>query len=307
MASETLQKMEKALGNVMARPMKEVIAELQEIADGDKKNPAPHLAMAIAYGFFERDTSFNATKKCLADAQKLLETGGGRSDDEWKFSENLSKAISSELKIAEIRKSKTEAVSARRQIVEAQMESDKALNNMKRLLAGSIGRTPGSSLLRTIHACVLVLSQNSLSGSDNYRQGMSSLSRISRGNSQVRDLAGYFRIYGYRKFGNYRQAIHVGQILVNRNPRSPQAHNHLGTAYYFGGNYGEAERHYKQAIALAPNEPYAYLSHANLLGRTGKFADARKALDKAKSLDREGRMTSAISRASATIEVRSRG
>lgn len=307
MASETLQKMEKALGKVMARPMKEVLAELQEIADSDKKNPAPHLAMATVQGFFElKRSGFQATKRRLADAQKLLGTGGRGGDDEWKFSENLFKAISSELKIVEMYKSGAKAASEadKRQLFEAQMESRKALNNMKRLLAGPIGRTRGSSLLRTVHSGLLALSQDSPSGSDNYRQGISSLSRISRGKSQVKDLAGFFLTYGYRRFGNYRQAIRVGHMLVDRNGRSPLAHNLLGSAYHFSREYKEAERYFKRAIALAPNEPYAYISHANLLEKTGKFADAKKALEKAASLDRQGELNPIISDVKSTIQVK---
>ena len=89
MTSDTLERMEKVLAKILARPIAEIIAELQEIADRDSKNPAPHLAMTIVSGFY------GISHLDLADARKHLANAGNllkahrEKKPEWKFSNDL--------------------------------------------------------------------------------------------------------------------------------------------------------------------------------------------------------------------------
>lgn len=213
MASQTLQRMQKALAKVVSRPKAEVLAELKEIAAGDRTHPAPHLAMAIVTGFLRHE--FEESKGHLADAGKLLKEWTGGKDAEWEFSDCLFRVLQNEFKVLDARSLKKGAFDE--DVLEASIASRKAILQM-----GSVGKQiKDSMIVNIIYAALRALSLTSNPGSSEFRGGMTMLSARLRAGKEVQDLAGLFLMYGYRKNRDYKQAIRVGLELEKRNPRSP--------------------------------------------------------------------------------------
>jgi tetratricopeptide (TPR) repeat protein len=78
----------------------------------------------------------------------------------------------------------------------------------------------------------------------------------------------------------YREAIEL-------RPEMPEAWNELGHAIKSQGRYQESIAAYEQALRLRPNYPQAleYLGEAYV--KMGRLDDARRILERLRSLDRE--------------------
>lgn len=58
--------------------------------------------------------------------------------------------------------------------------------------------------------------------------------------------------------------------------------------------YQEAEKYFKSAISLAPDDPSGPLGYAQVLMDMGKLNEAKEMLQKAQSLDKQRKLTSMI-------------
>jgi tetratricopeptide (TPR) repeat protein len=70
------------------------------------------------------------------------------------------------------------------------------------------------------------------------------------------------------------------------NPAFSQPYNQLGYAYRFLGRNDEAEKAFKKYIELIPDDPNPYDSYAELLMKTGRFAESIGSYEKALAVDR---------------------
>lgn len=292
MVPQTIEKMEKVLAKIVARPLVQVLAELQQISTSDRGNPAPHLAMAIVRGFYGiSHLDFGDFKRYLARAEKLLKQRRGARNVEWKFLDSLFRVLKNDFaRVDVLERPRKLSVTERRAVAKAAIESRKALMQMGRL----VSQLRDSALVNIIYAVLRSLSLSSGTIGNHYRRGMASLSRIFRGRGEARDLAGFFLIYGYRKNRNYRQALRVGQQLERRNPRAPLPKKMIGSAYYFLRKYSEAERYYKKVISLTPSDPSGPICYVRVLEKMGKLEAAKRELQKAQSLDRRRELTRVI-------------
>lgn len=302
MISETLKKMEQVLGKVVAKPIPEILAELQEIADRDKKNPAPHLAMALVTGFYGiSHLDLQGARKHLDHAEKLLK-GGRETTPEWQFSENLYNLLKSDAsRIDVLEPPKRELTEKEKEsLAKAAIDSRWALMHLGLLRR----RLRESALVDIIYSGLRALSFSSGTQTRDFRLGRARLARIFRGRGESRDLAGFFLMYAYRKNRNYRQAIRTGQILEKRNPRSPLAKKMLGTAYQRAGRYREAEGYFKKVISLVPNDPSGYLCYVRVLEKMGQLEKATEHLRKAESLDTRRELVSVIDQIKAGMAIK---
>ena len=89
-------------------------------------------------------------------------------------------------------------------------------------------------------------------------------------------------LYGGQQ--QYTKAIAEYQKAIDINPEYSLAYNQLGYANRSAGNMAGAEAAFRQYIAHMPNDPNPYDSYAELLMKTGRFAESivqyRKALSR---------------------------
>ena len=83
----------------------------------------------------------------------------------------------------------------------------------------------------------------------------------------------------------YRQAIQCYSRAVEINPRLAISYNQLGYSQRALGNYGEAEKAFKQYIALTPKNPNAFDSYAELLLEMGRYPESIEYYQQALGLD----------------------
>lgn len=88
------------------------------------------------------------------------------------------------------------------------------------------------------------------------------------------------------KEGKIGQAMEVLTEIIEEQPDYGMAHNHLGWVYETKyKDYPRAEKHYKAAIAYAPNYTASYLNYAVLLSTLERFDDLAALLEKAKTVE----------------------
>lgn len=290
MASQILQQVEAAAAQVAAKPIPEVLEQLQQIAQSAPENPIPHLVMAVVSGFARHD--FSDSRQHLENARQLLDQMGAREmpEVERDFARNLHAVLDNELVLGEARLARLAGrrlmTEDRSRMLRAARDSRQALERLGELAP----QLKESALVRTIYPAMLTHAQSLGIKTDEYRRGLRSLRTLAQSQQGVADLAGLFLMYGYRRARDYRRAVEVGQLLVKRNPRSVLPKVMLGNAHYFAGNPREAADQFKRAMAIAPNDPHPHLAYANLLERTGQLQEAREVLQKARQLDRSGRL-----------------
>lgn len=284
MASNTLKRMETAVSHVVAKPAPRVVAELREVAAGDPRNPAPHLAMAVVSGFAHHN--LNECKKHLEDAKRLLREGAGHPHDaEWQYSEGLAQFIEHEIVLFEAKRRGGPA--AAEQLRRAVVGSRAAMARMESLQS-KIG---DSDLVKTLQVASMVHSRTLGTRSPQYRQGMARLRAINGSNAPVKDLAGLFLMYGYRRARNHTRAIEIGKVLEQRNPHAALPKVMLGSVYAAARKYDRAAASLEEAVAIAPNDPHLTLAYARVLRTQGKLTEAKAMLEKTGELDAGGELT----------------
>lgn len=85
--------------------------------------------------------------------------------------------------------------------------------------------------------------------------------------------------------GKYAEALPFLQRAAAEQPREPRVHLYLALAYAHRGDNANAERHFAQAIALAPHDAYVFYNWGAYLHRQGRLQDALKAYETAHRLD----------------------
>ncbi|MCS7301295.1 MAG: tetratricopeptide repeat protein [Fimbriimonadales bacterium] len=91
--------------------------------------------------------------------------------------------------------------------------------------------------------------------------------------------------YDLMRQGKYADALPFLQRAVAEQPREPRVHLYLALAYAHKGDNTNAERHFAQAIALAPYDAYVFYNWGAYLHRQGRLQDALKAYETAHRLD----------------------
>lgn len=85
--------------------------------------------------------------------------------------------------------------------------------------------------------------------------------------------------------GRYTEALPFLQRAVAEQPREARVHLYLALAYTHAGDNANAEKHFAQAIALAPHDAYVFYNWGAYLHRQGRLPDALKAYETAYRLD----------------------
>lgn len=276
MASETLEKMEKVLAGTVAEPRIKVLAELQDIADNDPDNPLPYATMAIVAGFSRYD--IEDSKNYLREAKKTLNKGKGQKNAEWEFSDNLINVVEHEQKQFE---SKAQG--------QKPGKDRKNLDRIKKM-KDIAKQEKDSKSFGMISNAMLAMSTDTGTDTPEYQEGIKDLSDIFKGSDKLKDTAGFFLMYGHRKKKDYDKAIAVGDDLVKKNPKSPLANMTLGSCYHFSNKPDKAEKHYEEALSLAPDDPSIHLGYARALDKAGKTDKAKDSLKKARSADKKGKL-----------------
>jgi tetratricopeptide (TPR) repeat protein len=70
------------------------------------------------------------------------------------------------------------------------------------------------------------------------------------------------------------EAITAYHRVLDIEPRHAAAHINLGTLYYNRQDFGQAERHYREAIVSDPRYSLAYFDLGNVLDETGRVQEA---------------------------------
>jgi type IV pilus assembly protein PilF len=85
----------------------------------------------------------------------------------------------------------------------------------------------------------------------------------------------------YLREGNPQLALEKLERALDQNPRLADAHSVIAIAYDQLGQPDEAEKHYRRATQLAPDNPAAANSYAVFLCRQNRWRDARPYFEKA--------------------------
>ena len=72
------------------------------------------------------------------------------------------------------------------------------------------------------------------------------------------------------------EAKKVFQFVVSEYPKFASAHVNLGYVFALGGDFSNAELHYKKALALNPDNITGLINYSTLLMNQGKYEDAKK-------------------------------
>jgi adenylate cyclase len=81
------------------------------------------------------------------------------------------------------------------------------------------------------------------------------------------------------------EAEAAAKKALTLSPDLPQAHTALASIYSFQWQWALAEKHFKQALALAPNDPELQHQYADWLGAVGRTDESLAASSKAVALD----------------------
>ena len=88
---------------------------------------------------------------------------------------------------------------------------------------------------------------------------------------------------------NNSEAIVSLQKALNKDPRNPEIHRHLGLAYFNLGHYKEALRHWKTSLELDPTHHQTWWCIGNLYESTNQnslaFSAYQKAVETSKVLN----------------------
>lgn len=87
----------------------------------------------------------------------------------------------------------------------------------------------------------------------------------------------------YLREGNPQLALEKLERALDQNPRLADAHSVIAIAYDQLGQPDDAEKHYRRATQLAPDNPAAANSYAVFLCRQNRWRDARPYFEKAAS------------------------
>jgi tetratricopeptide (TPR) repeat protein len=90
----------------------------------------------------------------------------------------------------------------------------------------------------------------------------------------------------------FSRAIAAARKAVALNDSLPEAHRALAFAEMYGSwDFADADKEFRRAIALNPNDSQARRWYANALGELGRFPEALDQMDKAQELDPSSRPT----------------
>ncbi|MFZ2023001.1 MAG: tetratricopeptide repeat protein [Terracidiphilus sp.] len=88
----------------------------------------------------------------------------------------------------------------------------------------------------------------------------------------------------------FSRAIAAARKAVALDDSLPEAHRALAFAEMYGTwDFGDADKEFRRAIALNPNDSQARVWYANALGELGRFPQALDQMDKAQELDPSSR------------------
>lgn len=276
---DRLKRLEEALADAPGRSMDENRAILSRLIEEHPEDPAPHLAMVLVTSFGRTDHL--DAKEQLAAAESLLRRMDTRSDPELAFGQAMLDFFKAESALVQGQIAGPGASATRiRSYVKAAKASRKALKAM----GATMRRLRGApSIARVLFQAMRAHSRARSLKSTDYRMGMRALSQLRRDRKCGR-LAGFFQMYGYRRAGQYRQAVAVGKRLERRYPRSSMIKSMIGSSLGFKGDYKGAVKYHKQAVALAPTDPARQLCLARAYQRVGNFKAASGTLGKASRL-----------------------
>ncbi len=92
----------------------------------------------------------------------------------------------------------------------------------------------------------------------------------------------------------YSRAIAAAREAVALDDSLPEAHRALAFAEMYGAwDFVDADKQFRRAIALNPNDSQARLWYANALGELGRFSEALEQINKAQELDPSSHSTMA--------------
>jgi tetratricopeptide (TPR) repeat protein len=87
-------------------------------------------------------------------------------------------------------------------------------------------------------------------------------------------VVGCFFCASWTQAGIYKDEMTLWSTTVHKNPKSWQAHNHLGAALYTAGRIKEAAPHFKAATVLKPENPESHNNLGLVYSMAGDMKDA---------------------------------
>lgn len=296
--SSILGRIEEILARIVDQPISNIIADLKRLANEEADNPGPYLAMAIVSSFARND--FRAAEEYLSTAKRLL-AADNSNDPELTFSRSLFSLISAEFSLLK-NTSPTRSnilLPVLRARVADEKRSKAAFANLERAV-----KNLDSSLAKTLLAMFRAFSQTNPTKGEDYRRGLQELAQLSR-EGRSADLSSFFLIYAHRRARHYDQAIRAAQDLEVRKPNSPLVKRVIGSCYTYQKNLPDAQRYYRQALSLAPNDPSIQLGMARVLEQMDELDDAQRVINQmTSSLDREVELTPFVRDLNQDLQVR---
>lgn len=280
-----LDRIEAILDRLPDRPLVDTLAELSRLAHAEPNNPAPHLAMTIVSAFARHERADAAQH--LQRARALL-AQANLSDPEMQFAKALCDAISYEFRLLSLERPVRGSATAGALFERARADrgATGAIQSMADIAAKKLGH---STLAATLTAALQSLARAITPNEAKHGQGVTALGRLSaNGNSQ--SLAAFFLVYAHRRVRNYPEAIRVAHSLEQKHPNSAMVKMAIGSCHAHSRDLVNAERYYRQALALAPHDPAAHLGLANVLTKRGQLDQARDVADDVVRFDAAGKL-----------------
>ncbi len=274
-----LSEIEGIVKNIVAQPLTKTESDLNALAAANPKDPGPLLASVIITSFAQSER-FKDAQAILAKAKPLISTNA--SDAEAAFSNALYEALDAQFALFEFVRPGTK--------VPANPAAEQKAATALTALRAAAARNQSSSVAQTITALLFAIGRSSQA---NFTTGVNLLNGLSN-QGNTRDLATFFLVYAHRRAGQYPQAISVAQQLETRNPNSAMVKRVIGSCYFLTNDMANAEKYFKQALALSPQDPGINLSLAQVYAKTGNAALARQYASDADKFDTAKRLTTFI-------------
>ncbi len=90
---------------------------------------------------------------------------------------------------------------------------------------------------------------------------------------------------GYRRFGEYEQALTSYECALKLHPHSARIQNGLGFSYYYLKEYRQALDHFNYGVELTPHHPGLYLGRGRVYGMLKDYQQALNDFDHVLQLD----------------------
>jgi Flp pilus assembly protein TadD len=289
-----LDSIEKILANIVAQPVAKTEADLQALAQSHATNPLPLLALTIVTGFSQPER-FSQAEATLKKAQGLITAAN---DPEMTFARALAAVASAQLGLLAAQTNPIGRLTAAeiQAIQKEQKQEAAAIASLKAAAATN----SSSALAQTVTSMLLAFSLNASTAKTDHAAGVAQLTKFqAQGASQ--HLAAFFLIYAHRRAGEYPQALGVAQKLEQAHPNSSLVKKVIGSCYFFSNDLTNAEKFYRQALALDSKDPSIHLGLAQISVQKGDKAAAQQFLASTTQHDTAGHLALIVNRLHQTL------